>query len=331
MNLAPLPWQARAWQAVTAARERGQLNHAWLLSGAEGIGKQHFVQTWAASLLCEARDARQQACGACNSCKMLASGGHPDAHLLSKDGHLGLATSDSIQADDGLSYWTPKSTSMRRDIVVDAVRSLIEKLTIVSHRGGMRVVVICPASDMSESAANALLKTIEEPPANTVLLFVTVFPQALKQTIRSRCQQLRFATPAKGEALSWLYSSHPKADAILLEEAGGAPLKAAAWLASGEAAKRDNWRRLLLAVAERKIDALQAATELAREKGEGGQILRLWQSLMHRQLKKEGVWSARHEAFHGLLLDGLLRLEDQNANAQLLFESLLLRWRLLLA
>ncbi len=331
MSLAALPWQARTWETVTTAHARGQLNHAWLLSGAEGIGKSHFVQAWAASLLCVARDAQQQACGSCNSCKMLATGGHPDAHLLTNDGHLGLATGDHIQAEDGLSYWTPKSTSMRRDIVVDAVRSLIEKLNQVSHRGGMRVVVISPASDLSESAANALLKTIEEPPANTVLVFVTTFPQSLKQTIRSRCQQLRFATPSKGEALSWLYSSHPNADAVLLAEAGGAPLKAAAWLASGEANKRDIWRKLLTAVAERKTDPLQAAAELAREKGEGGAVLRLWQSLMHGQLKKNQLWSAKHEAFHGLLLDGLRRLEDQNANPQLLFESLLLRWRLLTA
>lgn len=327
MSLVALPWQAKSWQTVSSAHERKQLNHAWLLSGAEGIGKRHFVQAWAASLLCDARNGQQQACGVCNSCKMLSSGGHPDAHLLSNDGHLGLATGDSIQAEDGLSYWTPKSNSMRRDIVVDAVRSLIEKLTVVSHRGGMRVVVISPASDMSESAANALLKTIEEPSANTVLLFVTTFPQALKQTIRSRCQQLRFATPSKSEALSWLYNTHPNADAVLLEEAGGAPLKAAAWLASGEAAKRDIWRKLLQAVAERKLDPLQAAADLAREKSEGGSVLRLWQSLMHRQLKKDGLWSAKHEAFHALLLDSLRRLEDQNANAQLLFESLLLRWR----
>ncbi|MES2683956.1 MAG: DNA polymerase III subunit delta' [Pseudomonadota bacterium] len=326
---APLPWQAAQWQAVMAAQARGGLHHAWLVSGSEGVGKKSFVRALAASLLCEAVDAAQQACGACNSCKMLASGGHPDAHLLSNDGHLGLSSDPSLQHEDGLSYWTPKSGSMRRDIAVDAARSLIEKFTVTSHRGGMRVVVIHPASDMSDATANALLKTIEEPPARTVLLFVTVFPQALKQTIRSRCQQLRFATPAKGEALSWLYTAHPDADAVLLAEAGGAPLKAAAWLASGESKRRALWRGTLQAVAERRSDPLQAAAELARDKGDAGQVLRLWQTLMQQQLREGGAWSARHDAFHTMLLDGLRRLEDHNANAQLLFESLLLRWRLL--
>lgn len=327
----PLPWQAAQWQTISAAQQRGALHHAWLLSGGDGVGKRSFVRAWAAALLCEQVDAQHQACGLCNSCKMLSSGGHPDAHLLSNDGHLGLSTDATLQNEDGLSYWTPKSTSMRRDIAVDAARSLMDKLSVTSHRGGMRVVVIHPASDMSDATANALLKTIEEPPARTVLLFVTVFPQGLKQTIRSRCQQLRFATPSKGESLSWLYTAHPNADALLLAEAGGAPLKAAAWLANGEATRRALWRKTLQDVAERRTDPLQAAATLAGDKGQGGQVLRLWLTQMQLQLRDGGAWSARHESFHAMLLDGLRRLEDQNANAQLLFESLLLRWRLLAA
>lgn len=327
----PLPWQAMQWQAVTAAQARAQLHHAWLISGSEGVGKRSFVRAWVAALLCQQADAQQQACGACSSCKMLASGGHPDAHLLSNDGHLGLSSHATLQHEDGLSYWTPKSTSMRRDIAVDAARSLMDKLSVTSHRGGMRVVVVHPASDMSDATANALLKTIEEPPAKTLLLFVTDFPQSLKQTIRSRCQQLRFAVPSKGEALSWLYGAHPDADAVLLAEAGGAPLKAAAWLASGESKRRALWRNTLQQVADRRSDPLQAAAELARDKSEAGQVLRLWQTLMQQQLREGGAWSARHESFHAMLLDGLRRLEDHNANAQLLFESLLLRWRLLAA
>ena len=326
-----LPWQASQWQAVAAAKKRDQLHHAWLLSGSEGVGKRSFVRAWAASLLCESVDAQQQACGVCHSCKMLSSGGHPDAHLLTNDGHLGLATTPSLQAEEGLSFWTPKSASMRRDIPVDAARSLIEKLSVTSHRGGMRVVVIHPAENLNANAANALLKTIEEPQKNTLLMFVSEYPQSLVQTIRSRCQQLRFPTPAKGEALSWLYTAHPEADALLLAEAGGAPLKAAAWLASGEGARRALWRKTLQQVAARQYDPLMAAAELARDKTDAGQVLRHWQLLMQQQLRDDGLWSARHESFHAMLLDGLRRLEDHNANAQLLFESLLLRWRLLAA
>ena len=326
---APLPWQSGLWQAVGAARQRGQLHHAWLLAGPEGVGKRPFAGAWAAALLCERATVASPACGECNSCRMLASGGHPDAHLVCNDGHLGLSTDPALQAEDGLSHWTPKSGSMRRDIAVDAARSLIDKLAVTAHRGGYRVVVVQPAADLSDSAANALLKTVEEPPANTLLMFVTVFPQGLKQTLRSRCQLLRFATPGKGEALSWLHGAHPEADATLLAEAGGSPLKAAAWLASGEAKRRAQWRGTLQQVAERKLDPLAAASDLARDKGEAGTVLRLWQTEMQRQLRETGVWGARHESFHAMLLDGLRRLEDHNANAQLLFESLLLRWRVL--
>ena len=80
-------------------------------------------------------------------------------------------------------------------------------------------------------------------------------------------------------------------------------------------------------MAERKTDPLQAAADLVRDKGEAGQVLRLWQTVMQQELRQGAAWGAKHEAFHGALLDGLRRLEDQNANVQLLFESLLLRWR----
>ena len=108
-----LPWQDKPWATVSSARERGALNHAWLLAGPEGVGKRHFAAALAASLLCASPLADQHACGDCRSCKMLANGGHPDAHLLSREGHVGLASHHSLQAEKGLSFWLPKPTSMR--------------------------------------------------------------------------------------------------------------------------------------------------------------------------------------------------------------------------
>ena len=326
----PLPWQQAQWLQIDQARRRGQLTHAWLLAGAEGVGKRSFARALAASLLCTANDAEGRACGSCRSCRMLASGGHPDAHLISLDGHLGLAACDSLQAEDGLSFWAPKKDSARRDIAVDAVRSLLEKLTVSTHLGGARVIVIHPASEMSEATANSLLKTVEEPPANTYLLFLAEFPQALKQTIRSRCQLLRFAPPPAAEALDWLRARHPAANAALLAEAGGAPLRAAAWLQQDEPARRQRWRRLLTEVGERRLDPLQAAAEFGRDKHEVGALCRYWQEQLVAQLRL-GQWSTRHEQFLALLLEGLRRLEDTNASPQLLLESLLLRWRTLAA
>lgn len=326
----PLPWQSAAWARIDQARRRQQLTHAWLLAGPEGVGKRAFARSLAASLLCAAADALGRACGQCRACRMLSAGGHPDAHLLTLDGHLGLAAVKGLQAEEGLSFWTPKRDSARRDIAVDAVRSLLEKLAVAPHLGGARVIVVHPASEMSEATANSLLKTVEEPPANTFLLFLAEFPQALKQTIRSRCQLLRFAPPPAGEALDWLRARFPQADAALLADAGGAPLKAAEWLASDEPARRQRWRRLLGEVEARRLDPLQAAAELGRDKHEVGAICRYWQEQLRVQLR-QGRWSARHEQFLALLLEGLRRLEDTNASPQLLLESLLLRWRTLAA
>lgn len=324
----PLPWQPSQWAQIDGARRRGQLTHAWLLAGPEGVGKRAFARAFAASLLCGSPDELGRACGHCRGCRMLAAGGHPDAHLLSPDGHLGLAASESLQHEDGLSFWTPKKDSARRDIAVDAARSLLEKLTVASHLGGARVVVVQPASAMSEATANALLKTIEEPPANTYLLFLAEFPQALKQTIRSRCQTLRFAPPPAAEALDWLRARHPGADAALLADAGGAPLRAAEWIAEDEPARRRRWQALLSQVLERKLDPLQAAAEFGRDKLEVAALCRYWQEALLKQLR-QGQWSPRHEQFLALLLENLRLLENQNAQPQLVLESLLLRWRTL--
>lgn len=328
--LRPLPWQQDAWNRLAEARQRQQLTHAWLLAGPEGVGKRSFARALAAGLLCQSADAAGQACGVCPSCRMLAAGGHPDAHLLGRDGHLGLAASDSLQADQGLRFWSPPKDSARRDIVIDAARSLGGKLAMAPHLGGARVIVVHPASEMNEATANALLKTVEEPPARTFLLFLAEFPQALKQTIRSRCQLLRFAPPPAAAALDWLRARHPEADAALLAEAGGAPLRAAAWLAEGEPARRQRWQRLLDDVAARRADAIQAAAEFGRDKHEVGALCRYWQERLLAQLR-QGRWSPRHEQFLALLLEGLRRLEDTNAQPLLLLESLLLRWRTLAA
>ena len=331
MNLAPLPWQQDHWATLSSARARGAFSHAWLLAGPAGVGKKQFAAALAASLLCQAVKADWMACGECAACRMLASGGHPDAHLLSFNGHLGLASCAELELPKGISFWTPDSGSKRSSIAVHAARSLIEKLTTVAHFGGNRVVVISPASELNVSAANALLKTIEEPPANTTLIFLAEMPQNLLPTIRSRCQLLRFPIPPRGQALSWLYGQHDQADGPLLDEAGGAPLRALHWLASGEVARRARWKTVLEAVAARRSDALAAAFELSREKEETGSLLRYWQATMAAQLRSQpGSWSPRHESFYALLLENLRRLEDTNANAQLVLESLLLRWRVLL-
>lgn len=325
----PLPWQTSQWATLQNAQQRGALNHAWLLAGPAGVGKRRFAAAFTASLLCTAPQ-QGMACGHCPACSRLAQGGHPDAHLLGLNGHQGLSSLGPLSRPDALTHWQPRKDSARQEIAVDAVRSLLNKLSTTAHSGGNRVVVVYPASDMSDATANALLKTVEEPAPNTYVLFVTEYPLSLKQTLRSRCQQLRFPVPERGVALSWLFKQAEQADATLLDAAGGAPLAALQWLSSGELARRQRWQTLLAQVAARKADALATAAELAKDKGDTPALLRYWQTeLLARLRAAPQHWGSQHERFLALLLENLRALENTNANAQLLLENLLLRWRLL--
>jgi DNA polymerase-3 subunit delta' len=116
-------------------------------------------------------------------------------------------------------------------IGIDQVRELVGELNLTSYEGGGKVAVIEPADAMTHSAANSLLKTLEEPPGNTLLILVVDRPGRLPATIVSRCQRLNVHLPAEATGLSWLQSLQPGAEwAPVLREAGLAPLAAVAAL-----------------------------------------------------------------------------------------------------
>lgn len=175
----PYPWQKAQWRQLWQRHRNGQLPHALLLHGPEGIGKEDFAHLAANSLLCEQTSESGQACGECKSCQLLASDNHPDFVSLQ-----------------------PEETG--KAIKVDQIRELIQLMTLSPHFSGYRTVLISPAEQMNMAAANSLLKTLEEPQENTVIILVTSQLSRLPATIRSRCQMLRFAMPDKTLALSWL-------------------------------------------------------------------------------------------------------------------------------
>ena len=198
-----LEWLDTAWRQLSQVRNQGRLPHALLIIGADGVGKQVFASQLAYSLLCEAPLADGQPCGRCSACAWLQAGTHPDL--------LQLAPEEAGKA-----------------IRVDQVRSLCTELGMTSHAGGHKVAIIEPADAMNSNAANSLLKTLEEPTHNTLLILLTALPGKLPATIRSRCQQLRLVLPQRSVAQHWLESSGVPADvaARCLQMAGGAPLKA---------------------------------------------------------------------------------------------------------
>lgn len=238
----PLPWQQEHWLHLSALVLQQRLPQALLLSGPAGVGKRRFARALGEFLLCEARSGH--ACGACRSCQQLGAGTHPNLLWLSR------------LTDD-------KSGKEKRDIQIEQVRQLGERLALSSHYGQAKVAVVEPADALNLNSANALLKTIEEPPPRTHLLLVTERPQSLPATLRSRCQKLRFTTPPASAAAAWLEQAG--GDARALDEARGAPLRALALAGGDGLALRQQWARGWQGIAQGKPDALEFAAQVDKE------------------------------------------------------------------
>jgi DNA polymerase-3 subunit delta' len=204
-----------AWKQLTA--RRAQLPHALLIAGQRGLGKFDLARCFAAALLCEAPTPAAQACGVCAACGWLAQGNHPDFRLLQPE---------ALAEDSGDGAETSSKKKPSQQITIDQVRALDEFLHVGTHRHGARVVLINPAEAMNRSTANSLLKALEEPIPSTLFLLVTSEADRLLPTIRSRCQLLPVAQPARALAEQWLAQAGVDAPGHWLALAGGAPLLA---------------------------------------------------------------------------------------------------------
>jgi DNA polymerase-3 subunit delta' len=194
-----LPWHAGQWQSLVAARNAGRLPHALLLAGRAGLGKGRFARRLAESLLCVHGTPDGEACGQCQSCHLAQAGSHPDLIRVQPE-------------SDG------------KMIRIDAIRQLSGKSFLAAQAGAYRVVVIEPAEAMNRAAANALLKTLEEPASRTVLILVSSQADRLMPTIRSRCQLVRFGMPPRAQVMQWIdgMTGHDDPES-LYAISGGAP------------------------------------------------------------------------------------------------------------
>jgi len=271
----PHAWQAERWKQVLGAHAAGRLAHALLLAGPRGAGKGHFAAGLAGFLLCEAPEPGRRQCGECRSCVQIAAGVHPNLMRLQP-------------AED------------KRDIAIDDVRALLDRLHLSSHYGQAKLAIIEPADALNASGVNALLKTVEEPPPATHLLFVSERWRALPATLRSRCQILRFA--------------RPRAVAAAGEEAG-------------------EWGRALADACEGNLQSLRLAQGLKRDTAQ--QALETWLQMATgwlRALADPGKGPApprglSAEAAGRLLDDTLeaLRALERSGNPSLLVESIMIR------
>ena len=199
---APLPWQYELWQPLQDIISGQRLPHAILLTGTKGLGKRLFAQELAQTLLCSQTHTDGSACQHCSSCRQFHAASHPDYQL--------------IEPESG------------KPIGIDAVRQLSHFLTTSSHHGRHKIVLLDHAEQMTINAANSLLKTLEEPPAERLLLLSSAVPARLPATIRSRCQALRFKRPDRATARAWLQPQLPTETdvGLLLDLVQDAPLQA---------------------------------------------------------------------------------------------------------
>lgn len=248
----PYPWQHEPWQRWAGLRSR--LPHAILLKGPQGIGKLEFAMNLAQSLLCEKPQPGGMPCEECSSCHWFAQETHPDFRLLQPDA---LA-----EAEEGEEREAGKKKPSRQ-ISVDQVRALADFANLSAHQGGHRVVLIHPAETMNISAANALLKTLEEPGGQMILILVSHKPQQLLPTILSRCVVLAMPMPAQEESLAWLKQQGIANPATLLAQAGFAPLTAAKLAEEG--AGTEEYGRFLQEIGQpAQFDALALAEQLQK-------------------------------------------------------------------
>jgi DNA polymerase-3 subunit delta' len=220
MSLAP-------WLEPALARALAMRAHGLLLHGPGALGQLDLGLSLSRALLCESR-VEQRACGRCAACHLFEQRSHPDFLLLIPDAlreRLGWSA-----AGEGESKSKAKPS---RDVRVDAVRAAIDWAYQTSSRGRAKVLLLHPAESMNAVAANALLKTLEEPPPSLQLLLTATDPDALLPTLRSRCQRVPIAPPSGEVALDWLQARGGTQTEGLLAAAGGLPQAALDLAADG--------------------------------------------------------------------------------------------------
>jgi len=196
MPIALPSWFDAACAVVNTAFAAGRLAHGILIHEDPGAGGLELARWIAQRVNCS--DASRAPCGECQSCKWIAAGQHPDVTPLSPEG-------ESSQ------------------ILIQAVRDLAADLALTAHGRGYKVAIVWPAEAMNVFAANALLKTLEEPPARTLVLLVASQPSRLLPTLRSRCSRLRLTGPSRREAAEYLASARgagPWEDALAATGSG---------------------------------------------------------------------------------------------------------------
>ncbi|MCF6225031.1 MAG: DNA polymerase III subunit delta' [Xanthomonadales bacterium] len=200
------PWHAMLWQQLMKQHANQHLPHAILLSSQPHAGIEKLAERLAVRLICtELND--DSACGECRNCKLFAGGSHPDVFILE-----------------------PEEDS--KVIKIDQIREFVHKITLTASMASCKIALVRPAEAMNQAAANALLKTLEEPAGDAYIILSSTEPARLLATIRSRCQQYAVETAANTLVEDWLTQSGNQTEKVrtAILAARGLPLLAAEYL-----------------------------------------------------------------------------------------------------
>lgn len=218
----PMPWLSPVLDRFAQALDKGRLPHASLVHGERGVGKRQLAERIAALLVCDRRtEGAREPCGECRQCQLVAGESHPDIRV----------------------YQPEKSRMVR----IDQVRALSQFAVASPQVSGVKVAIVDRADQLNINAANALLKTLEEPAADVVLLLLQETGRPVLPTIRSRCRILPVATPGREQAADWMTEQLAGGDGdygaddrqLALHLASGAPRLAVELLEGGFLKQRE--------------------------------------------------------------------------------------------
>lgn len=242
-----LPWHVTTYQKLWQSYQADRLSHAVLLTAPMGSGKRRFAAQLGQALLCTKPTDEGQPCGDCHACRLVVAGNHPD-----------------------LLWLNPPPE--KRIINIDQVRQLVVAMTKTAQLSRYKVVIIDPAEAMNIAAANALLKTLEEPTPNTLLVLLSAQPAMLLPTIRSRCQVLSLPPASRDEAERWLQTGQVMASGAAQQQALALteyrPLLAEQLLGDNGLAERQSITQNLINALENQSDPVQVASELQIDLGQ---------------------------------------------------------------
>jgi DNA polymerase III subunit delta' len=285
------PWLIPNWHALSQTAQAGRLGHAWLLLGDPGLGKEQLAERLARLHLCQQPD-RGEPCGQCHSCQLFDKGHHPD---------LGTVTVDS------------------KTIGVEAIREICARLQNSAQLGRGKVVIIPDAERMTESAANALLKTLEEPAGDSLLLLIASQVSRLLPTILSRCHKHVCQLPTEGETVRWLAEQGHQATLAQVRICQGAPLRVLRYIEEQQDGKRRELLESFVSLSLTPTRATHVCSQLADET----QVRLHWLQLFlcdalktqagcgHHQLAMPDLAALSQQLAEGNSSEKLLEVEQQ--------------------